>query len=77
MLNSGKNWTSYGEDRLISLAVRGKTQRQIAYTLGRTPKAIERKAHRLRSKFTRNVPFANLMAIMYTGITYLENLRDN
>ena len=68
MLNAGKRWTAYGTTKLVIMAATGSTQRNIAAKLLRSPKAIERKMHKLKYQFTRTTRFADFVrTLLVTG----------
>lgn len=67
MLNDRKKWTSYGTSKLIYLAIRGASNIEIARELARTPKAVERKKHRMKHDLARKLTFADMMEAMFIG----------
>jgi len=72
MLNAGKRWTSYGTTKMVLMAAAGTPQTTIAKTLLRSPKAIERKMHKLKYSFTRHTRFADFVRIVNFGMSNLD-----
>lgn len=72
MLNSGKKWTAYGTNKLITMSIHGATHRQIAVALCRTPKAIERKKHNFKRQIIADIPFPEMMLAMRLGYAQMR-----
>ena len=72
MLNSGKRWTNYGTGKLIDMAIKGASHREMAIALARTPKAIERRKYAVKQKLTRHTSFAGLMEAVVIGAGVLN-----
>lgn len=80
--STGRTWTPQTTARLFDLAIEGYTQAQIAKQLRRTPKAIERKAAKLRpalaSEFRRKsyltMPFQTIAQTIVSKATDRQRL---
>lgn len=72
MLNSNKKWTNYGSSKLIYMAISGASNIEIARALARTPKAVERKKHRMKHNLAKRISFADLMEATIIGVSVMR-----